>query len=152
VDLCTYDACAEVATRDAFHGTAKLFRMAAAMEKVHIRRMIYSLGALSDNTAENMRNAVASEQDDVDNVLPGYLARARALGSEDAAALFEQLIEAETKLRDLLRTALEMLEQGRDIRLESYWVCDVCGAPAVGLPPGNCDVCGAPHRKFEAVG
>jgi len=152
VDLCTYEACADVASRGAFHGTAKLFRAAAAIERTHIRRMIYSLGALSDSTPENMRKALESERDDVDNVMPGYLARARELGNDEAATLFEQAIEAEKMLRDLMESAAGFLDRGRDVQLESYWVCGVCGAPAVGLPPGRCEVCQADHRRFESVG
>lgn len=47
--------------------------------------------------------------------------------------------------------AREKLEAGEDIAEGEYYVCPVCGLPALGTAPEKCPVCGTPGSKFKKM-
>ncbi|MBW1839828.1 MAG: rubrerythrin family protein, partial [Deltaproteobacteria bacterium] len=43
------------------------------------------------------------------------------------------------------------LNEGRQIKEETYLVCQVCGNTITGEAPDKCPICGANHSQFKRM-
>ena len=130
-------------------GLAKLFRVAAEGETVHALNHLQALGGVKE-TAENLKSAIAGETYEVETMYPGFIAELQA-GEAAAKMSFTNAERVEEIHQRMFQKALEKLEAGEEILEPEYYVCGVCGYPAVGEAPEVCPICGAPRSQFKKV-
>lgn len=143
-----YLAFAKKAESEGNAGIAKLFRAAAEGETVHALRHLQTLGEVKD-TAENLKAAVAGETYEIDTMYPEFIAKALEENETPALASFENALKVEMIHQALFRKALERLEAGEDIEAADYYICPVCGFPALMEAPDHCPICQTPKDKFQ---
>ncbi|MFA5962329.1 MAG: rubrerythrin family protein [Parcubacteria group bacterium] len=143
-----YLAFAKKAESEGNLGIAKLFRAAAEGETIHALRHLQTLGEVKD-TAENLKAAVAGETYEIDMMYPEFLTQAQAENEKGAEASFSQALKVEMIHQALFQKALQKLEAGEDLSDVDYYICPVCGYPAILEVPDFCPVCQTPKAKFQ---
>ncbi|MBI3944507.1 MAG: rubrerythrin family protein [Armatimonadetes bacterium] len=137
----------ERAQRDGKPNVARLFAAASFAEQVHATahlRVLKGIGA----TAENLAAAIGGEGFEVDEMYPAYVAVAEAQGEAGAKRSFNWALEAEKIHRALYERAAGAVEAGKDLELESIWVCSACGYTLDGEVPDKCPLCGASKERL----
>ncbi|NTU66687.1 MAG: rubrerythrin family protein [Candidatus Moranbacteria bacterium] len=142
-----YLAFAKKAEEEGKPGLAKLFRVAAEGETVHALNHLQASGGIK-STKENLEAAIAGETYEIEKMYPEFLEDAKAEGIKAAEISFQGALKVEGVHQDLFNLALEKLELGEDVSDEEYYICPVCGYPAIGAAPDNCPVCNTPGEKF----
>ena len=143
-------AFAQKADAEGARQVARLFRAAAESELIHARAELEALG-LVRSTMENVRHAVAVEENEFQNMYARFLHEAQRDGDGAAATLFGRILEVERGHHNLFREAFAALSTGADIPEAPILVCRTCGNTVVGQPPSICPVCGQPQEGFIAV-
>jgi len=143
-----YLAFARKAESEGKLGIAKLFRAAAEGETVHALKHLQTLGAVKD-TVENLKAAVAGETYEIDTMYPEFVALAQEEKETSAEFSFSQALKVEKIHQQLFRKALEKLENGGDFDDADYYICPVCGYPALNEAPASCPICHTPKDKFQ---
>jgi rubrerythrin len=143
-----YLAFAKKAESEGKMGTAKLFRAAAEGETVHALKHLQTLGDVKD-TAENLRSALAGETYEIDTMYPEFISQAQEEKESGAELSFENALSVEMIHQKLFRQALQKLEAGEDVSDADYYICPVCGYPAISEVPENCPICHTPKDKFQ---
>lgn len=141
-----YLAFADMAEKDGKPHLARLFRAAAHGETVHALNHLRTLGEARDSK-KNLENAIAGETYEIEKMYPEFIVEAEKENRQDAKMSFEKALKVENSHRALFRESLEKIENG-DIAEHDYFVCSVCGYPALDAAPENCPVCGAPKTSF----
>jgi rubrerythrin len=142
-----YLAFAERAEREGYPQVARLFRAAAAAEAIHALNHLRALKAIQ-STAENLKEAIAGEVAEFEEMYPGMIAAARAEGHKEAERTFNFANEVEKVHDRLFKQALENLEAKE---LVDIFVCPVCGYTVEGEPPDNCPICKAKKKLFKRI-
>lgn len=137
-----YLAFAKKAEQEGYPVIASLFRAVAEAETIHAHTHLRNLGGVAD-TLSNLREAMAGENYEVNEMYPGMVATAEAEGEKRAAQGMRHAMEVEKIHSNLYQQAIAALESGRDLDHEALHVCDVCGHTVFGEPPEKCPVCGA---------
>lgn len=145
-----YLAYAEKAEKEGYGQVARLFRAAAAAEKVHAHNHLKAMGGVADSAA-NLEDAVEGEGYEFRKMYPPFLERAGNEGDEKAARSFRYALAVEEIHHDLYGKALESVREGKDLSAGPVYVCSVCGNTVEGEPPEKCPVCGVPREKFFEV-
>lgn len=145
-----YLAFAERAEKDGLPNIAKLFRTTAAAETIHSTGHLKAMDGVK-STAENLREAVAGETYEANEMYPPMLEQAKAEGHK-AARMFGYAVEAEAVHASLYKMALEAAERGEDLGTNAFYLCPVCGHIEVGAPTEPCPICGAKPEKFSQIG
>ncbi|MFZ2188285.1 MAG: rubrerythrin family protein [Candidatus Moraniibacteriota bacterium] len=143
-----YLAFAKKAESEGKIGIAKLFRAAAEGETVHALRHLQTLGEVKD-TAENLKAAVAGETYEIDTMYPEFISSAQEEKEGGAEGSFKNALSVEMIHQKLFREALEKLETGADLGDVDYYICPVCGYPAISEAPEFCPICHTPKDKFQ---
>ena len=143
-----YLAFAKKADEEGYPQVAKLFRAAAAAERVHAYNHLRALGGIN-STAENLETAIAGENYEVVTMYPEFLQNAEAEGDKKAARTFKWAWEVEKVHEALYRNSLNML--GEPEEEFDYYVCPYCGYTHERNAPEKCPVCGAPGERFERI-
>ncbi len=146
-----YTAFAKKADEEGMPQVARLFRAAAEAETVHAHAHLRAAGGISD-TAENLKQAIAGEGKEFMEMYPGFLARAREEGDEQAEFSFKNALAVEKIHHKLYSKALESVTEGKDLSPADIYVCSVCGNTVEGSVPDRCPVCGVPGSRFFEVG
>jgi len=141
---------AEKAEAEGLRNIAKLFRAAADAEFVHAGKHWKALGMVRD-TLTNLKDALAGETYEVDEMYPSFLAQAQKDEEITAQYAFKGALEAEKVHKELYSKAIENLQQGKDIEPFSVYTCTVCGYTHVGGPIDECPVCKAKWSAFREV-
>ena len=140
-----YQAFAKKAEDEGRTQVAKLFRAAAAAERVHAFNHFKAMdGILS--TEENLKAAIAGENYEVVTMYPEFIADAEAEANKRAKTSFNWAWEVEKVHEDLYRKALENL--GKSEETFDYYVCPVCGYTHERGAPDKCPVCGTPGTRY----
>jgi rubrerythrin len=129
---------------------AKLFRAAAEGETVHALNHLSALKEIRNSRA-NIEGAIAGETYEIDKMYPGFIKEAEKENSQEALLSFNRAIKVEKFHQGLFQKALDKIKNGEDPEEGEYYVCQVCGYPALNSVPDNCPVCGAPRTKFKIV-
>ena len=145
-----YQAYAEKAEKDGYAQVARLFRAAAAAEKVHAHNHLRSMGGVTDS-AGNLEDAVEGEGYEFRKMYPPFLEEAEKEGNEKAARSFRYALAVEEIHHGLYSRALESIRGGEDLPEKKVYVCSVCGNTVEEEPPEKCPVCGVPKEKFFLV-
>jgi rubrerythrin len=142
-----YLAFAEKADHEGYPQVARLFRAAAYAETVHALNHLRALKAIGA-TAENLKEAIAGESAEFQQMYPRMIADAQAEGHKEAERTFTFANEVEKVHAALYKKALETME---DKKLVDMFVCPVCGYTAEGEAPDNCPVCKAVKKLFKRI-
>ncbi len=142
-----YSAFAVQADKEGFAQVAKLFRAAAAAEKVHAGNHLRAAGKIL-TTKDNLQEAIDGETYEFEQMYPPMIADAQAEGNKAAERTFTMANEVEKTHARLYKEALDNLgnNQAADI-----YVCPVCGETVVGSLPDNCPVCKAAGKMFVKI-
>lgn len=145
-----YTLYAEKAVSEGFPNIAKLFRAAADAEAIHAGRHWRALGMLRD-TQQNLKDALAGEIYEVEQMYPPMLAQAIEDQEISAQHAFKGALEAEKVHVELYKKALDAIQNGKDLEEFKVYNCVVCGYTHVGGPIDKCPVCGASWNKFREI-
>ncbi len=144
-----YLAYAAKAENEGQLGLAKLFRAAAEGETVHALNHLKAMGGVKE-TKENLEGAIAGETYEIEKMYPGFIAELE--DTEVAAKIsFTNAEKVEEIHQKLFQESLAKLEAGETVADSDYYVCGVCGYPAVGDAPEVCPICGAPKSQFRKI-
>jgi rubrerythrin len=142
-----YLAFAKKAEAEGKMGLAKLFRAAAEGETVHALNHLRVSKGVKDSK-ENLAAAIAGETYEIETMYPEFIATAKEENENNADTSFGGALEVEKIHQALFKKAMEKLEAGEDIPEEEYYICPVCGYPALGEAPERCPVCATPKERF----
>lgn len=143
-----YTIYAEKAEREGFHKVAKLFRAIAFAEKIHATNHFRILEKIK-STPENLDDAAAGENYEVEEMYPAFDAVARLQNEKAAVQSFYYAITAEKVHESMYKKAKESVEKGEDIIAKNIYVCPVCGHTVIDEVPDKCPVCGLSKEKYE---
>lgn len=142
-----YLAFAEKADHEGYPQVARLFRAAAHAETVHALNHLRALKAIGA-TAENLKEAIAGESAEFQQMYPRMIADSQAEGHKDAERTFTFANEVEKIHAALFKKALETMEKKE---LVDIFVCPVCGYTVEGEAPDNCPICNAVKKLFRRI-
>ena len=145
-----YLAFAKKAEDDDLPGVAKLFRAAAEAETIHALAHLRALDGVGE-TIDNLKAAIEGEGYEFREMYPPFLALAQQEGNRRAEATFKNALAVEEIHHRLYSEALEAVEAGKDLAVESIYVCEVCGNTVIGDVPDRCPVCNAVRARFVEV-
>lgn len=146
-----YTYYASKAKKEGYEQIAALFLETAEQEKEHAKlwfKMVHGIG----DTAENLKDAAAGENDEWTDMYPRMAAEAREEGFEAIAKLFDGVAAIEKvhmeKYEKLLANVEGKLVFSREG--DAIWQCRNCGHIHVGKEaPELCPVCAHPQAYFE---
>ena len=129
---------------------ARLFRAAADAETVHARNHLKAMGGIG-STKDNLEVAIGGEHHEFTEMYPGFIEQARIEGNEKAEISFTYANKVEKIHHSLYQKTLENLEAGKQLKEESFFVCQVCGYTVAGEAPEKCPICGSPRSMFKRM-
>jgi len=145
-----YLAYGEAAAKDGLPQVAKLFRAVAAAETIHAHAHLRAMGGVKA-TAENLKDAIAGEAHEFQEMYPGFLATAEAEGAKVAALSMKRALDVEIVHHGLFTDALGAVEDGKDLPEGGIHVCKVCGHTVIGDVPDQCPVCKARASMYTEI-
>lgn len=156
-----YTAYAAAADEQGFKQIGRLFRAAAAAEKVHIEMEAKLVEQAEPGyvrptavapaplaTDLNLMDAIHGEIHETCDMYPTFIKAAQAEGNEAAVKAFTRAKLAEAYHAERYLDAYNTIDRLNDD--EKYFVCPVCGYIEKGTPDaeGRCPICGCPTAKF----
>lgn len=138
-----YLAYAKKAEKEGKVNAAKLFRAASDAETIHALRHFEVAGQVAD-TAENLKDAVAGETHEFEDMYPDFVEIAKDESNKAAVQTFMFAMKAERVHAKLYAEALRNLDSTEEI---AYYLCPVCGNIEKAVPD-KCPICGAPGSSF----
>jgi len=163
-----YGAYSDKASQEGFPNIAYLFKALVKAEKYHVRNHSNALNLISkeefnpnepriavNSTLENVKDAIESEHYEAHKMYSKFIKDIRnELDEEDARVAklsFMWTEKVELGHEKALKIALESLENGKDLNIESIYVCRVCGNLVFNQPENFCDVCGHDKRYYVDI-
>ena len=143
-----YLAFADKADMEKLPNVARLFRANSFAEQVHATNHLRALSGIKP-TLDNLKEAVAGENFEVEEMYPAYISVAIEQNEKGAEQSKKWALAAEKVHAGLYQKAAQSVGQGRDADLKSIHVCGVCGWTVEGEAPDKCPVCGSPREKFK---
>jgi rubrerythrin len=101
-------------------------------------------------TAKNLGLAIAGETFEVEEMYPTYIETAKFQGEKTAQRSFEWSYATEKMHKAPFEKAREAVSAGRDVKLGTVQVCELCGYTLEGDAPDVCPVCNAKKERFNA--
>lgn len=141
-----YRAFAKKAAKEGFPNVARLFETAAEAERIHAEGHLGTLDGIG-STLDNLREAIAGETHEYQDMYPPMLEQAEREGHR-AARMFGYAVKAEAVHARLYQLALEAVERGEDLTETNFYLCPICGHIEMGEPPESCPICGAKAKAF----
>lgn len=138
---------AEIAEREGKPKIAKLFRAIAFAEFVHARNHYRALQRIN-STVENLKEAAEGERYEVEEMYPVYNATAKMQNEKEAEKSTYYALSAEKIHLELYNDARKLAEIGKDIDVESVYICPICGHTAVNEAPDYCPICGTKKEFY----
>ncbi|MFC1734319.1 rubrerythrin, partial [candidate division KSB1 bacterium] len=146
-----YTFYAQVAREEGYHYIAKIFEETAENERSHAKEEYKLLGGIGD-TAANLKDAVAGEHYETEEMYPNFAEEAEKEGNTKAAVLLMRIGKVEKHHRERYKKLLEMIENDTVFKRDEpiKWKCSICGHISEGTsPPGKCPCCKHPMEYFE---
>jgi rubrerythrin len=128
-------------------GLAKLFKAAADGETVHALNHFSVLGEVKDNM-DNLKSAIKGETYEIETMYPEFISESKIDKHLEAEVSFVRAEKVEEIHQKLFK---EAFKKNGEIEEKEYFVCGVCGYPAIGETPEKCPICGALKEKFNKV-
>jgi rubrerythrin len=139
------------AEEEGYPEMAKLFRAIAEAETVHALNHLRVLGEV-DSTKSNVKKAIEGEGEEIDEMYPGFIKEAEKEENDRAKTTFNHALSVEKIHKKLLKEALKLVKQGKDIEKEKIMLCPVCGNTMKGeeiIDP--CPICATARSEFEEI-
>ncbi|MBQ0021974.1 MAG: rubrerythrin family protein [Prevotellaceae bacterium] len=146
-----YTYYASKAKKDGYQQIAEMFEETAAQEKEHAKMWFKLVHGIAD-TAANLKDAAAGEEDEWTDMYPRMAKEAREEGFEDIAALFEGVAAIEKAHMERYKKLLANIENGIVFSRDGdcVWQCRNCGHIHIGKEaPEECPVCNHPKAYFQ---
>jgi len=140
---------AEKADKEGQPQIARLFRAAADAETVHAKNHLNALDAIG-STKDNVMAASIGEHYEFTRMYPPYIEQAIQEKNKKAERSFDLANSVEQIHHKYFEAALKALDEGKKLKEEPYYVCQVCGNTITGPTPDVCPICGASH-SFKKV-
>lgn len=138
-----YLAYSKKAEKEGKLNAAKLFRTASDAETLHALKHFEVAGKIG-STADNLKDAVAGETHEYQDMYPGFLKEAEAEENKAAVLSFTYAMKAEEVHARLYQEALENLDRTDEV---FYYLCPICGN-IEEFRPEKCSICGISGDKF----
>jgi len=145
-----YLAFSEKAVDEGYANVGKLFLAASQAEAIHARRLLRVLGTVK-STAENLAGSIEGETHEFTEMYPGFVRDAEADGRMDAVMTFKHAMMAEEVHAGLYKQAVEAVKNGKDLDIQTVYLCPICGNIVINTIPENCPICNAKGSLFKAV-
>ncbi len=142
-----YLAFAEKADREGYPQVARLFRAAAEAETIHAHNHLRALKGIG-STLDNLKEAMAGEVAEFQQMYPPMIADAQAEGHKEAERTFTFANEVEKIHAALFKKAMDTLEGKKVVDI---YICTVCGYTVEGEAPDTCPVCKAVKKMFKRI-
>lgn len=143
---------AKQARKEGLNAVAKTFDTLAENEKEHAKLWFKLLHDGIPDTLTNLKDAIAGEHYEREDMYPRFAKEAREEGFPQVAALFENVGRIETDHEAQYVELLVRLEGQAMFKqdVKAYWVCLECGYVHYGeTAPLKCPVCGHDQGMFE---
>ena len=144
-----YLAFSRKAEKEGFKNIAKLFRTAAAAERIHAEGHLAAMDGIG-STAQNLVTAIEGETYEYTTMYPPMIQQAEAEGHK-AKRMFDYAAKAEAVHARLYKMALEAVQKGQDLPQPKIYLCPVCGDIEFGTPPESCPICKAKGSSYVEV-
>ena len=141
---------ADKADKEGYPQIARLFRAAADAETVHARNHFNAMDGVG-STKENVMAASIGEHQEFTRMYPPFIEQAEQEENKRAQRSFVLANEVEQIHHGHFEETLKALNEGKQLKDEPYFVCQVCGNTVLGEAPEKCPVCGAPRSRFKQV-
>jgi len=141
---------ADKAEREGHTQIAKLFRAAAEAETVHARNHFNAMDGVG-STQANLLAGATGEHYEFTRMYPPFIEQAELENNKRAQVSFEYANKVEQIHHRLYEAAIKVLNEGKQLKDEPYFVCQVCGNTFAGQTPEKCPICGSPKSKFKRV-
>ncbi len=138
-----YLAYSKKAEKEGKINAAKLFKAASDAETLHALKHFEVAGKIS-STADNLKDAVAGETHEFQDMYPDFVKQAEAEGNKAAVMSFTFAMKAEEVHARLYQEALDNLNETEEV---FYYLCPVCGNIEKFIPE-KCSICGVSGDKF----
>lgn len=143
-----YLAFAKKADAEGYTQIAKLFRAAADAETVHAHAHLRVMGGIK-STEENLKEAIEGENEEFEEMYPGFIDEANEEGNEAAVITFANANAVEKIHAKLYAEALANMDKNEDV---TYYVCQICGNTVLeDEVPEKCPICGVPKAQFKKI-
>lgn len=153
----------DMAAKEGFPKTAKLFEAISYAERVHATNHFREIdGGTADDatvtaggvfgtgkTVDNLQGAINGELHEIEQMYPVYLNAAEFQEEKGAQRSFHYALEAEKIHAKLFQQAQDLAKEGKDMALESVYICPVCGHTVLDEAPDKCPVCGAKKELYH---
>ncbi|WP_436414213.1 rubrerythrin [Petrimonas sp.] len=159
-----YTFFAKQAKEEGYEQIAAIFLETADQEMVHAKRMFkyleggmleitaaYPAGKIG-NTAENLVEAAAGENEEWTDLYPHFADVAEEEGFKEIATMYRMIAKAEAVHEEQYLKLLDRVNNGTVFAREEdiEWQCRHCGYVFTGKkPPKNCPTCLHPQAYFE---
>lgn len=144
-----YSAFAKKAKKEGFTNIAKLFETTAQAELIHAEGHLKALDMIS-STAENLQGAIDGETYEYTEMYPPMSEQATEEGHK-AKKMFAFALGAEKVHAEIYAKALEAVKEGKDLDVNEFYLCPVCGFIELGAAPDKCPICGVAAKMFTQV-
>ena len=147
-----YTYFASQAKKEGYEQISAIFTETADNEKEHAKMWFKLLNDGIGNTAANLANAAAGENDEWTRMYKEFAEVAYAEGYANIGAKFEAVAAVEKEHEERYRKLLANLENGSVFQKGevTVWKCRNCGHIHVGIgAPKVCPVCDHPQAYFE---
>ena len=141
---------ADKAEKEGYSQVARLFRAVAEAETVHARSHFNAMDGIG-STSENLLAAIMGEHHEFTRMYPPFIEQAESVNNERAQVSFEHANEVEQIHHGYFEEARKALEAGRQLKNETYFVCQTCGNTVVDEVPETCLVCDTSRTQFKHV-
>lgn len=141
---------ADKAEKEGHTQIARLFRATAEAETVHARNHFDAMDGVG-STKSNLLAGATGEHYEFTRMYPPFIEQAELENNKRAQVTFEYANEVEQIHHRLYEAALKALNEGKQLKGEPYFVCQVCGNTIAGEAPGKCPICDSPKSKFKWV-
>jgi len=152
----------DMAKKEGFPNVARLFQAISYAEQVHATNHFREIdgetaGAAvtaggvfgANKTADNLRGAIMGEVHEVEQMYPVYLNTAEFQNETGAKRSFHFALEAEKQHVALFQMALDAVTAGKDVVLETIYICPICGHTVLNEAPDACPICGAKQELYH---
>ncbi len=167
-----YTFYAKVAKKEGYEQIAGIFLETAEQEKTHAKRLFEHIQELKEkegkkgeeiqveaaaptiyeNTAENLKAAIAGENYEYTDMYPEFAKTAQEEGLDKIAARMRSIAVAEQHHEERYKKLLEQVEAGTVFKKEkeTIWICRECGYMHTGPEaPGECPSCDHPQAFYQ---
>jgi len=167
-----YTFYAKIARKEGFEQIGEIFQETADQEKSHAKRLFEHINELKkksneelneikveaaaptiyENTAENLKAAIAGENHEYTNMYPEFADQAEKDGLPKIAARLRAIAKAEEHHEERYKKLLEQIEAGTVFKKdqEVTWTCRECGYTHNGTePPEICPSCDHPKSFYQ---